>query len=372
MPTGWGSSAGGEDRPRDLPRAPSQYHVPATARHGAPPASSAPAETPAPPRRPAPQARPRRRRVGPWKVVGIGLGALAVLVLFGLLFAVWQFQRMDRVEVAHVLSPAGGGGTNYLIVGSDGREGFDPNDPTAGAVLGDGTADDPTERSDTILVLRTTGDGAVMMSIPRDLWVTRPDGSEGRINAAYRQGPAALVQTVQGLGIPVHHYLEVDFVTFAGMVDGVGGVPIELPHPARDLASGLDQPEAGMVTLDGSQALAFVRSRQYAELVDGSWRTDPTGDLGRVQRQQAFLRSVMSEVGSTRNPIELIRVSNSVAGGLRIDDRMGFFDALGLARRLRGLEPESVELPVYGFSAGGASVLGLIQPDAEAALARFR
>lgn len=303
--------------------------------------------------------------------------AIAVLVLLGLvlafvLYGIWQFNRIERIPVGGALSPASASGTNYLIVGSDSREGFDPNDPNAGVVLGSDVDDDPTSRSDTILVLRVTDDGAIMMSIPRDLWVRRADGSEGRINAAYRQGPENLIRTVQGLGIPVHHYVEVDFVTFAGMVDGVGGVTIEIPHPARDEASGLDLPEAGLVTLDGTQGLAYVRSRRYSELIDGTWRTDPTGDLGRVQRQQTFLRAVMGEVGSSRNPIELARVSGAVSGGLRMDDQMGFFDALGFGRQLRGLQPESVELPVYGFTAGGgAAVLGLVQPEADAVLARF-
>ncbi len=296
-----------------------------------------------------------------------------VLVAGFALYGVWQWRRVERIPVASVLSPHSGSGTNYLIVGSDSREGFDTSDPNAGAVLGDGTAGDTSQRSDTMLVLRVAEDGARMLSIPRDLWVTRADGSEGRINAAYQRGPEVLIQTIQGLGVPVHHYVEVDFVTFAGLVDAVGGVTIEIEHPARDDRSGLNLPEAGAVRLDGVQALAYVRSRHYTELIDGSWRTDPTGDLGRVLRQQQFLRAVMGEAGSTRNPIEIMRISSALSGGLRIDDRMGLFDALGLARRLRGLEPDSVELPVYGFrTSGGAAVLGLVQPQADAVLASFR
>jgi polyisoprenyl-teichoic acid--peptidoglycan teichoic acid transferase len=311
--------------------------------------------------------------VSPAKIAGIVAGVMFLAFVAFVLFGLWQWTRVDRVAVGSVLSPASGTGTNYLIVGSDSRAGFDPNDPNAGAVLGDGTAADTSERSDTMLVLRVAGDDSRMLSIPRDLYVTRPDGSQGRINAAYQQGPAALIQTVQGLGIPVHRYVEVDFVTFAGMVDAVGGVTIEIPYPARDDGSGLNLPEAGLVRLDGVQSLAFVRSRRYTELIDGSWRTDPTGDLGRVMRQQQFLRAVMAEAGTTRNPIEIMRVSSAVAGGIRIDDRMGLFDALGFARRLRGLEPESVELPVYGFrTGGGAAVLGLSQPQADAVIATFR
>ncbi len=385
VPSGWDAPepAPRNDR-RDLPKAPGQYHVPADA--GAP-AGTPPRVSPsapefpggprppgqAPPRPvPGPAPRRQRRKVRPRRVVAwVAGGLLAFLVVF-VVFGLWQYQRMERVQVASVLS-SGGSGTNYLIVGSDTRRGFDPNDPNSAAVIGDGTAADPTERSDTMVVLRVADDGARMLSIPRDLWVTRPDGSQGRINATYQQGPAALIQTVQSLGIPVHHYLEVDFVTFAGMVDAVGGVTLEFAHPAQDPGSGLDIPHAGPVTLDGTQALAYVRARRYTELVDGSWRADPTGDLGRGLRQQQFLRAVMGEVGSTRNPIELMRVSGALADGLRVDDNLGLFDALGLARRMRGLDPESVELPVYGYrTSGGASVLGLSQPQAEEVLARFR
>jgi len=296
---------------------------------------------------------------------------VALLVAF-LLFMLWQFSRIERVEVGDVLSPEGSG-TNYLIVGSDSREGFDPNAPNAGAVMGDG-ADGSGQRSDTMLILRTSDDGNLMTSVPRDLWVTRADGSEGRINAAYRDGPASLIQSIQqGVGIPVHHYVEVDFVTFAGLVDSVGGVVIDFPYPARDTHSGLDVPQAGPVTLDGTQALAYVRSRHYEELIDGNWVGDPTGDLGRVQRQQAFLRAVMGEVGSTKNPIELMGIASSLADGLRIDDEMSTWDALTFARHMRGLDPEPVEIPTYGYrTSDGAAVLGLVEPDADAVIARFQ
>jgi LCP family protein required for cell wall assembly len=391
VPTGWGDTGerrvrgsqpkGPSERP--LPKAPRQYYVPASTDAGtgtsAPPRHTTdPQVAPSPAPAPAtPDVVPTRRRRGgrrrPARIALALVGVAVALVFAFVVFGLVQWVRMDRVAVASVLSPASGTGTNYLIVGSDSREGFDPSDPNAAAVLGDNTAADTSQRSDTLLVLRVTGEGARMLSLPRDLWVTRADGTQGRINAAYQGGPAALIQTVQGLGVPVHHYVEVDFVTFAGMVDAVGGVTIEIPHPARDDHSGLNLPEAGAVRLDGVQSLAYVRSRRYTELIDGSWRTDPTGDLGRVTRQQQFLRAVMSEAGSTRNPVEVMRISSALSGGLRVDDRMGFFDALAFARRLRGLEPESVELPVFGFrTSGGAAVLGLVQPEADAVLASFR
>jgi LCP family protein required for cell wall assembly len=338
-----------------------------------PPSGPPPARrVPGPAGAPAPRPARRRRRWGPRRIALTVLVVVFALVLFFCLFMFWQFNRIERVPVADVLSTSGSG-TNYLIVGSDSRDGFDPSNPNAAAVLGDG-AEGSGQRSDTMLVLHVGDDGDLMTSVPRDLWVTRADGSEGRINAAYRDGPAALIQSIQqGVGIPVHHYVEVDFVTFAGLVDAVGGVTIEFPYPARDTHSGLFVQESGPVTLDGTQAIAYVRSRHYEEFVDGAWVADPTGDLGRVQRQQAFLRAVMGEVGSTRNPIELMSVASSLSDGLRIDDDMSLFDALAFARDMRGMDAESVEIPTYGYrTSDGAAVLGLVEPDADAVIARFQ
>jgi len=198
-------------------------------------------------------------------------------------------------------------------------------------------------------------------------------GGSQKINAAYNGGPTRLVATVQeSLGIPIHHYMEVDFVSFAQLVDSLGGITIDFPHPAFDRNSGLDVRESGPVVLDGAQALGFVRSRQYTEIIDGQEVKDPTGDLGRVVRQQQFLRAVFSELGSTRNPITLARAAGSTTGGLAIDDDLTLPDAIRLGWRLRSLDPIPVELPVQIGRNEAGSVLFLVQPGAEAALAQFR
>ena len=114
-------------------------------------------------------------------------------------------------------------------------------------------------------------DGNVqILSLPRDLLVEIPGKGTDRINAAYAYGGAPLmVRTVkQVTGLPVHHYIEVDFVGFQSLVDDIGGVYLDFPYPARDANSGLSV-EAGYQLLDGSQALAYARSRHYQELRDG-------------------------------------------------------------------------------------------------------
>ncbi|MGB1387093.1 MAG: LCP family protein, partial [Ilumatobacteraceae bacterium] len=178
---------------------------------------------------------------------------------------------------------------NYLLVGSDTREGISEDDPDFG-VIGD-TNVVSGRRADTIMVLRRERDGgAAIVSLPRDLWVEIPGtGGSNRINAAYNGGAERLVATVvETLGIPIHHYVEVNFVGFRDIVNELGGVTICFPYPTRDLKTGLDQP-AGCNLLDGLQALAFARSRSYQEFREGIWQTDPTADIGRTQRQQQFI-----------------------------------------------------------------------------------
>lgn len=292
---------------------------------------------------------------------------LALLLVPLTLFFIgwWQFSRIDRVDVGDVLSPAGGGGTNYLIVGSDSREGIDPDDPNAGAFVG---TEVTGARTDTIMLLRVAGGQSRLLSIPRDLWVRNAaTGEAGRINSTYQTSPAALVQTVQqSLGLPVHHYLEIGFPSFGALVDAVGGITVDFPHPARDDKSGLFVAEPGPARLNGEQALAYVRSRTYSELINGTWQVDPTADIGRTERQRAFLTTLLSEVGSERNPLALLRIGGALGGGLKIDQHLSYFDALRLVWRLKGLNPESVNLPVFGrTTSGGAAVLELDAGAAE-------
>jgi anionic cell wall polymer biosynthesis LytR-Cps2A-Psr (LCP) family protein len=124
--------------------------------------------------------------------------------------------------------------------------------------------------------------------------------------------------------------------------------------------------------LDGPQALAFVRSRHYTEVIDGKNRPDLTGDLGRITRQQQFLTAVLGKLGKSKNPISLARTANSASGGLRIDDTIGLMDAGRLAWRLRGMHPQTVVLPVKVGRNSAGSVVFLVQPDADTTLAGFK
>jgi LCP family protein required for cell wall assembly len=297
-----------------------------------------------------------------------------LLIIGGLLYANWKFSQVHRVAVGSTLD-SGGSGTNILIVGSDTRAGVDPNAPDAGGILGEGAP--PGQRSDTIMVLHLGGSGNKMLSIPRDLIVTTADtGTRDRINSSFNTdvggGPQRLIKTVkQNLGIPINRYMEVDFVTFAGLVDAVGGITIDFPFPAFDTNTGLDIKTAGPQKLNGEQALAYVRSRHYTEIkADGKPHEDPTADLGRIQRQQVFLQTVMAKVANSANPITLLKVGGQIAKGIRVDDKLSLWGALQLGWDMRGLHPESVPLPVAPNKDN--ATLHLVEPDADTVLAQFK
>lgn len=313
--------------------------------------------------------RPNLPRLRLRRVLLVVAILLVVCLVGTFLWARSMFSGIERVETEGQLSH-GGSGTNYLIVGSDSRE------PVEGeqAGINDGNFDGG-QRADTMLVLNVDGGETKMMSIPRDLWVTRADnGEEGKVNGAFNGGAPALLQTLKdNLDLPIDRYIEVDFVSFAGLVDALGGITIDFPHPATDANSGLNVTSSGPVELNGDEALAYVRSRHYVEHIDGQQVPDPTGDLGRIQRQQRFLSAVFGKLGDTKNPISLLRAFDKTSGGLRIDDEMGLFDAIRLGWRLRGgFEPEALELTTTSERIGSTSALTLDEAASEPVLDQFR
>ena len=337
------------------------------------------AAPPAPKPTPAPSKPGKRRRFLPHRpklrrvllLTSVFLPVLLLLsVVAGWMYARSIYEKVEKIPLADVLS-SGGSGTNYLLVGSDSRS---LEDLVDAGLNPEAFEDGGGERSDTMLLLRFGDSGARMMSIPRDLYVPIAEtGGSSKINAAYNGGPRRLVLTIQqALGIPIHHYLEVDFVSFAGLVDSLGGITVSFPNPAFDTHSGLDVQQAGAVKLNGPQALAYVRSRHYVEVVNGNEQPDATADLGRVQRQQTFLSAVFGKLGGTRNPFRLARAASSASEGLRVDDALGLSDAIRFAWRLRSLDPEPVVLPTRLGNNSAGSVLFLVDPDAQAALAQFR
>jgi len=269
---------------------------------------------------------------------------------------------------------------NYLIVGSDSR-GF-VKDPIAESHFGSPKYQ-TGQRSDTIMIAhvdpKSPGRG-FLVSIPRDLWVAIPGHGTQRINAAYNYGPATLIQTIQqDFDVPIHHYLEVGFDTFARIVNAIGSVHIFFPTQARDVKTGLSITTPGCVGLDGLQALAYVRSRyyEYRTSSSASWQSDPTSDFGRIRRQQYFIRSLAQEaIGKgARNPLTAKALLEKTVPDLVRDKGMGLSDFLALARAFRSVDPGAVQMetiPTTGGYVGSQQVLFLQQGSAEPIFQQLR
>lgn len=298
----------------------------------------------------------------------------------------FRFGQITRLDVAIDVPPASGEPRNYLLVGSDSRAGLDEDDPAnAGFFDDEGTVGSAgPQRTDTIMVLRVDPDDgeAALLSFPRDLFVPIADtGERNRINVAFTRGREVLIDTIrQNFGIPIHHYVEVDFVGFLGLVEAVGGVPIYFETEVQDTQSGLYIEEPGCVTLDGRQSLAFARSRhlEYRDEETGRWITDPSGDLGRISRQQEFIRRSISAAVSKglTNPRTLNELVNLGVDHVALDPSLTVRDILGLGRRFASFDSENLatySLPATPFrTSAGAAVLDLDEREAEPILNIFR
>jgi LCP family protein required for cell wall assembly len=186
-----------------------------------------------------------------------------------------------------------------------------------------------------------------LVSIPRDTWVSIPDHGSGKILGAYNYGPAMLINTIkQNFGIGIRHYLEVDFATFSAVVDAIGTVDIFFPAPAYDKKTGLDIKTAGCVPLDGVHALAYARSRDYHYKTASGYTTDGRYDLGRIQRQQYFIRSLAQEAINKggRNPLTARRLVEKTVSHLAHDSQMHLDDFLLLASSFRDVDPRALEM----------------------------
>jgi LCP family protein required for cell wall assembly len=262
---------------------------------------------------------------------------------------------------------------NYLLVGSDSRADL-ADEGVEGDQIGS-EAEVQGSRSDTIMILRREKEGAAsLLSLPRDLWVQiAGTGDHAKINAAYNGGPDRLIATINSaLGIPINHYVEVDFAGFTNIVNELDGVELCFEYATRDTHSGLDV-QPGCQTLDGTQALAYTRSRYFEEFVDGDWRMDGRADLGRIERQQHFIQQAVTQVLQEieSDPFAAGRLIDSVAGSIRIDENNNPIEAANALRAAANLGLQTFSLPVEEEIHGGQSALGLLD-GAEPILDYFR
>ena len=301
---GYARAAGGRGQQAGAwPQQPPMYGPPAAAS----------AAGPRPPTR-GRRSRPRRGRGGGRTgrhrgrriLLITGSVVLVVLVLLGAMYF-YLDSRLARNNalVDYANRPAAGAGTNWLITGSDSRAGL-----TRAQKRQLHTGSDAGHRSDTILILHIPSNGgrAVLISLPRDSYVTIPGHGQNKINAAYSfGGPKLLAKTVQdNTGLRIDHYIGIGFGGLVNVVDAVGGVRMCLPTPIHDQASGLNL-KAGCQTLDGAEALGYVRTRhQFANQ-----------DLQREQNQRLFLRALLRKMTSPTtllNPFASVPAAFGAAG----------------------------------------------------------
>ena len=256
---------------------------------------------------------------------------------------------------------------NFLLTGSDNGNCVDPNSPYAGA-FGDRTSFG--ERSDTIMVIRVSpkDNQAAFLSFPRDLWVKIAGSTRSnRINTAFeRNNPNTLVDTIyQNFGIPIDHYVNVDFCAFKEIVDAVGGVSVPFLHETRDKKTGLYVPGPSCFAFTGDHALAYVRSRSgysYFDTAKNEWVFDGTADLGRISRQQDFIRRAMQRAldkGSS-SPRVANQLLNAALENVITDDQLTPTTMLQLAQAMRNLDTSGIASYTIAFTGqmiGDQSVL---------------
>jgi LCP family protein required for cell wall assembly len=260
---------------------------------------------------------------------------------------------------------------NYLIVGSDTREGLSREEIKRLKVGGTDVA--AGKRSDTMLLIHISKkrDKAAIISIPRDSYALIPEhnNSQGKlipaayskINSAYNWGGAPLlIETLESMSdLRIDHYVELNFVGFVRMVDALGGVEICTKKDINDPKSHLTLP-AGTHVLDGVDSLKFVRTRVF----------DGLGDLGRMKRQQEFAGAMLrkaTSAGVLLNPVKMVDFINSALDSVVTDEGLSQGDLLTLGKQLRNLSASNVRtltipLKFYNYNKNGVSAAVLWDP----------
>jgi LCP family protein required for cell wall assembly len=317
------------------------------------------------------------------------LVVLAVLLLIaaaGYGYIRYRWSQVKSLACPTCTAVADGQPFNVLLVGSDTRAG---NTGQAAQSFGS-AAQVAGQRSDTIKILHVdpSSGTARLLSIPRDTYVqlSGVPGSTGlssaqKINTAFNNGVAPLISTIQNtFGIPIAHFVEVDFQGLTDAVNTVGGIYLNFPYPVRDNDngnnnSGLVITHAGCQRLTGSMTLALARSRYYQYYANGSWHFDPTSDIGRIERQNIVIQAIASRARGSYNPLTLNAFLGAVVHDVTVDKGMSFGAMFSLATKYHAFSPGSLQsftLPVApGYSRTAGDVEVVRQPQTEQLLMQF-
>ena len=305
-----------------------------------------------------------RRWLRPGRVVAMIALLLVVVIVasVGMYFYVNSKLHESDVLVDYNGRPVAAAGTNWLIAGSDSRQGLTRREERQLATGKLSSAEG--ERSDTILILHIPSGGGrpVLVSIPRDSYVPIPGYGSSKINAAFDLGgPKLLAETIQNdTGLHIDHYMGIGFGGFVSVVNAVGGVRMCLPGPMVDPKAGLNL-KAGCQTLNGDQALGYVRTRNFA-----------LSDLQREQDQRLFLKALLSKMTSPSvllNPFAIVPAATGSANTLTVSQGTTVYDLMHVAFALRSPETTTVPLASLDFQTPNDGVA--VQWDQSQALQLF-
>jgi LCP family protein required for cell wall assembly len=310
-------------------------------------------------------APPRKRRRA---VRGVAI-VLVLVVILGIAGGYYYWHTISGLfqRTSLSLSQPAGGAMNIVIVGSDSRAGLtDPADVNRFGTVGG-------RRSDTLIVAQIipSQKRGVLVSIPRDTWVTVHHNGrtfEGKINSAYTYGPQAVIDTVYALtGLPINHYIDVNFLGFQKMVNALGGIDICNAQSFDDTVIGFSLTK-GPHHLNGLDALQYVRTRHATA----------DGDFGRIKRQQEFLRAVMAKVGRPAvlgNPLTINRLATAFAQNVTVDQYFKLADLIRLAvsfKRIGQNQLETFSVPSRVGNISGQSVVFVNESQAEPLFSALR
>lgn len=333
-------------------------------------------------------ARRRGRRSWPQRLLILTNCLLAVACLAAAGAFALAREKASQLPVVDIGSegraaPKDDSPRNFLLVGTDNADKLAKDDPARkGRAGGENLAD-------VIMILRVdpSTKEAALLSIPRDTWVpVAPSWSKTKINASFASsdGPSRLISTIKhNFGISIDHFAQVDFAGFRGLIEVIGHVPTYNTHPIRDRTTGLWLPQTGCINIDPVQALAYARSR-HLEYQDtdhydrnGRWLDDHTSDLGRISRQQDFLRQAAQTAidQGVRNPATALGLVNAALPSVKVDDQLSAGQIVDLITTFRSFSVEELETQQLPTDIGGSRRVSYQEvrwAEAEAILDTFR
>ncbi|MBK0869808.1 MULTISPECIES: LCP family protein [unclassified Saccharopolyspora] len=321
---------------------------------------AAPPQPPRPPEggRPAGPPPPRRKRANWPRRIGITLLVLVLIVVGFGIYVDSVLQRTPALDYPNRIADTPG--TNWLLVGSDSREGLDESqreELSAGDAAG--------RRTDSMMLVHIPSGGGkpALISLPRDSYVSIPGHGKDKLNAAFSEGgPKLLAQTVEtATDVHIDHYAEIGFGGFSELVDAVGGVDMNLEKPMDDEKANAHLP-AGPQELNGAQALAFVRARYSLS----------GGDLERAENQRKLLGALVDKAmgpGTLLNPFRLVPLANAAGTTFLLDEGGHVWHLFWLTKALGDVSSgegitTSVPFGDFGRSSSGQSVIKWDSEDA--------